>query len=163
MFGPRIAYTLILTAFLGSNAGCAEFSSSAMKNDSWYTGIPQDVSDLAGWSQLESRRLHVVSGAKESRAQGALEANQLTEISVDQASEVLGYIPGNIPDTKFYLVRSVLLNEKTGGYYVSILNGYLWVHHASLGREPVKMQRRVLVLQLREMPKQVYVTCSIAE
>ena len=163
MFMLRIVCYLALVTFLGANVGCATSSSSEMKKDSWYTGIPQSVADLTGWSQLESGRLRNVSSAVESRAQAALEVNPIVQLTVNQAAEFLGYTPNPIPGTKFYLVRSVLLNERTGGYYVSILSGYLWVHHASLGREPVTMKRRALVLQLEDTPKQVYVSSSLAE
>ena len=163
MIASRMLCSFVLLVFLGAIMCCAGSRLSHMKNDSWYTGIPQDVSDLKGWSQIESERLHEVSPAMEARAQAALERSSYVVFTMDQAVEMLGYSPRSVLGTKLYLVRSLLLNEKTGSYYISTLDNYLWVHHASLGRSPVTMKRRALVLQLKEAPKQVFVTCSSAE
>ena len=163
MLVARMYFVVILAIFLGIDYGCATISSSEMKKNDWYTGIPQSVSDLAEWRGLESDKVHVVIPAMLPKAYEELKINTFKKITHKQTSELLGYEPSHIANTKLFLVRSVLINEKTGGYYVSTLNGNLWVHHGSLGRKPVDIKRRALVLQLKEVPQQVYVTCSIAE
>lgn len=163
MYVPRIVCSIALAMLLGANVGCAASSSTELKQDSWYTGIPSDISGLVGWSDLEEFRIHNVKSDMESRAEGMLESNQLVLLTMDQVNGFLGYIPNTLHGNNFYLVRSCFVNDKTGGYYISFFKSYLWVSHASLDRYPAAMKRRALVLQLEHIPEHVYITCSFAE
>lgn len=62
-----------------------------------------------------------------------------------------------------YLVRGLFLNESTGAYSVIRLPNALWIDHGSLGKNPVKMKRQALIVFIKQQPKQVFVTCSMAE
>jgi hypothetical protein len=62
-------------------------------------------------------------------------------------------------------VRGIFLNEDTGGYAITYYpkDNYIIVCHASLGRGPFPMERQALMVYLDHEPKQVYVTCALAE
>jgi hypothetical protein len=62
-----------------------------------------------------------------------------------------------------YLLRGVLLNAQTGGYWLHVLGDQAWVHHGSLGHTPVPMQRHPLVALLATAPARVWLTCSLAQ
>lgn len=153
----RYIVYLLPIILAGMNQGCGATRAS------WYTDIPESISSLPGWSLLDSVRVHVVIDNMEPRAEEILDAKPLVQITESQAREFLGRSLSTISGNRYYLVRSVAANSKTGDYYISTLDGYLWVHHASLGRGPKTMKRRALIIQLADIPNRVYVTCSTAE
>jgi len=66
--------------------------------------------------------------------------------------------------SKLYLVRAVSLNEGTGAFRVTLLpSADIVVTHDSLGHYPVPMKRRPIIVELDSPPRNVYVTCSMAE
>lgn len=159
----RFSFMVAVSLFVAGSSSCATSKSVNMRNDLWYTGIPVEVSGRPGWSDLETSRLSYIKSDMQPQAQRLLEHSELVRLTIDQAVEFLGHRPDTIPENDFYLVRSCLFNDKTGGYYISVLNGYLWVAHASLGRPIEQMKRQAILLQLAHKPQRVYVTCSVAE
>jgi len=84
-------------------------------------------------------------------------------LSETEASRLVGTTVTPDPGMTFYLLRAVYLNEGTGTFYVSQRGEDLNVHHGCLGRHAAPMKRAAVIVQLREAPREVYVTCSMAE
>ena len=144
-------------------ASCAGNQLPRESDDSWYRAPSAHVRDLSGWSLMEVSRVHEVIEPMQSRAQTFVSNSPYRLLSNEEAEKLIGGRLPNVEGTHPFLVRGLFLNRNTGGYYVSIENSNIWVHHASLGRATVSMKRQALVLQLKEKPKELYVTCSMAE
>jgi hypothetical protein len=61
-----------------------------------------------------------------------------------------------------FLVRAVVMHERTGTFHVRICGDGLWVHHGSLGAANPTAIRLPVVVYLARRPKAVYSTWSIA-
>jgi hypothetical protein len=117
--------------------------------------LASDAHDALAWAQ-----------ERESEAQDpffkdhaeAFRAEARTSRSV--ASEALRLRGGR---TAPYLVRGLVLNEGTGGFFVHFENGELSVAHASLGHSMVPTKRRPIVVYLESSPTHVCVGVSMAE
>ena len=62
-----------------------------------------------------------------------------------------------------YLVRGLVLREGTGGFSVYSRGDLLWVAHSSLGRGPVPIRRRPVVVFLGRRPERVLVCVGSGE
>lgn len=144
-------------------ASCAGDRLPWESEDSWYRAPSAHVRDSSGWSLLEESRVHEVIGPMQSTAQAFVSNIPYRLLTNEETERLIGGRLPNVEGTNPYLVRGLFLNKDTGGYYISVESGNIWVHHASLGRTVVPMKRQALVLQLVEKPKEVYITCSMAE
>jgi len=61
---------------------------------------------------------------------------------------------------KPYLVRGLVLFEGTGGFQVYARDKVLWVLHSPLGRGPIPVKRRPVVVFLDGAPDEVHVSVS---
>ena len=55
------------------------------------------------------------------------------------------------------------VKETTGAFDVGLGEGAVHVHHGSLAKQPLPMQRKALIAVLQSLPKVVYVSCTMAE
>jgi hypothetical protein len=148
---------LFLSGSLVSN------SHAETSEDAWYRGVSTEVRDLAGWLLVDDQNIHEVVDSMQGFSQTLLETTPYVKLDYDQAKKLLGRPLPNMPGTEPYLIRSVYFYKESGSYYVATLDGNLWVSHASLGHTLPPMTRRVLVIQLKQKPEEVYVTASMAE
>jgi len=126
--------------------------------DSWYRPPPEQWSHGA----LPLTALHVVD-AKRTLAEAMLVNESARPPSLAEASNLSQVNATPEPSMTFYLVRAVYLNEATGSFYVSQKGSELKVHHGCSGGHAVPMKRTAVIVQLRESPTEVFVTCSMAE
>jgi hypothetical protein len=129
--------------------------------DSWYNPPLSEIYPLSGWQTLDYTQVYEVAAAQQPAAEKLLENAAILELTPQQAADLTGQPLADPPAAKPYLVRGVYLNQ--GGFSVYLKNRQLLVSHNSLGRGPVPMKRQALVLQLNQLPQQVFVTCSMAE
>ncbi len=115
------------------------------------------------WQDVEPARIHEVRASNLAAAAKLLDTASWIELNPETARDLTGQPLPDSPPTKFYLVRAVYLNRGTGKFYIRTTNGYLWVAHGCLGARPVPMKRQPLVVQLEHPPKDVYVSCSMAQ
>ena len=151
-----------MALILGAQAAIAWAGHRAWTRlDSWYRPPP------AEWWRSSERPadLHVIAvpDAQREAAQTMLVNESFILLSATEASRLVGTTMTPDPGMTFYLLRAVYLNEGTGSFYVSQRGGVLDVHHGCLGRHAVPMKRAAVIVQLREAPSEVYVTCSMAE
>ncbi len=137
-----------------------------LKTDSWYRGLPGDLIVDPDVERLEGNRLQVVSVTFQETAQAMLQEAPFVELEPKQAAEFLG---GTLPttaglETRPFLVRSVILGSNTGGLGATLhKDGSLHLGFGCLGRHPLPMVRKAVVVLLTQAPKEVYLTCSMAE
>ncbi len=129
--------------------------------DSWYNPPPSEIYPLTGWQPLDYTQIHQVTAAQQPAAEALLEEAAVVELTPQQAAEMIGQPLADHPNTKPYLARGVYLNR--GGFSIHFKDQQLLVSHDSLGHGPVPMKRQALVLQLNQLPQEVFVTCSMAE
>jgi hypothetical protein len=144
-------------------SGCTGRLRAWTTQDSWYRAPPPGLPGRSEWAALEPSAIHPVVDASESLAEALLAQLPIVELGHEEAAQLVGGTLPQAPGTQPYLVRGVCLNRSTGSFSAFLLEGRLWVHHASLGRRAVPMKRQVLVLQLERRPAEVFVTCSMAE
>ena len=129
--------------------------------DPWYN--PPPVRRPAEALPVNPARVHQVVEARKAETEMLLDEAPCTEVSVERASALTGKVLTLRPGTRPFLVRSLYLNRQTGRFSLYMDGVNLYVHHGSLGRGPVPMQRQPLVVELDRKPRTVYVTCSMAE
>jgi hypothetical protein len=113
---------------------------------------------------LAKDRVCPVSEEKEYEAESRLATQVVMELTEREAAALTGQGLQPTSGTKPYLLRGVYLNWGTGGYSAYVLpDNDVIVHHGCLGRFPVPMKRRAVVLRLDFAPRNVYVACSMAE
>jgi len=61
---------------------------------------------------------------------------------------------------KAFLIRGLVLFEGTGAFQVYAKDEVLWVVHSSLGKGPVRMTRRPVVVFLDRRPEEIYVSAG---
>jgi hypothetical protein len=96
-------------------------------------------------------------------AQRLLEEVSSVALADQQAAEFIGDALPDLPGTRPYLTRGVLLNRETGGFTVYTSGDQLVVYHRSLGTSTAPMSRQSLVVQLEQDPAEIFVACSMAE
>lgn len=84
-----------------------------------------------------------------------LSREEALRLGVQSFPEKLGREP--------FLLRGLVLNERSGSYQVFERDGDILVHHVSMGRKPLPMRRRPLVAFLTREPKEVYVSVALVE
>jgi hypothetical protein len=164
----RLASLLPVAALLiYTIGGCRPSSSSTSRRvwteeDAWYRAPPSGT-HLWEWSELDGDRVHEVIASKKADAEGLLQDVSSVALTDQQAAEFTGEPLPDLPGTKPYLTRGVLLNRGTGGFTVYTSGDQVVVYHGSLGKSAVPMSRQPLVLQLERDPVEVFVACSMAE
>jgi hypothetical protein len=156
---------LALLVHAASGCGLSLFSTSRRawtSKDSWYADLPEDARS-GTWSALDRGRIHEVIESRGPQAEELLQDISIVPLTSEEAAEFIGEPLPKAPGTQPYLTRGVYLNRATGAFRVSILKDQLRVHHDSLGGRAVPMKRQALVLQLENKPKELFVTCSMAE
>lgn len=152
----RVALACVLLASL--LVACAPKS---FEPDPWYR-VPEDAS-YRQWPELRGGRLHEVAESKLDEAVAQLEEVSIVELTEQEAEGLLGKpLPGS-PGTTPYLVRAVFLNKGTGRFLIYMSGDQIAVFHGSLGGGERAMGRQPLVLQLEELPAEVYVTARMVE
>jgi hypothetical protein len=137
-------------------AGCKS-SGESFPVDAWYATPPPEVIERC--RDAPAQAFAEVPAAAEQQAEARLRDRAFVEISVTESDRLLGK---RAPGQKPYLVRAVYFQRATGQFDVRLCKGDLIVHHGSLGRHRVPMQRQVLVVSLDAGPRRVFVTCSMA-
>ena len=146
---------------LAASVGCVSVGNNIWtKKDPWYHA-PKDW--RGGPYEQPGIPYILVPPAKQSEAESLLQAVPIIELSNEQGQSLVGTLPERKNGTTLFLVRSVVLNEDTGRHSVYYYDGALWVTHNCLGKTPVLMKRRCLVVQLSKRPRQVYVICGMDE
>jgi hypothetical protein len=158
---PKLAIPLQIFLLALSLGGCKDHG-GASTVDSWARARAPGL-DFGKGNQLDDSRIHQVPEAMETGAEALLVDVSCIELTAEQAEKTLGRKLPEIPGTKPYLTRGVYLNRGTGHFRVTMLDDNLGVFHGSLGHHAVPMKRQALVLQLERIPKEVYVSCHMAE
>jgi len=130
------------------------------KEDSWYRPPLQDPR-AAQAVAVDRSRIHEVPATREKEAEDLLLETSARELTPEEAQHYSGQALDPIAGTKLYLVRGVLLNS--GVFTVFAKGRTLWVGHGSMGHRPVPMKRRALVLQLDQLPANVFCVCSMVD
>jgi hypothetical protein len=128
--------------------------------DSWYNK-PEDKGLV--WWDWEEQIVYEVDQSSQQDAQSLLAEKQITKLTIEQVNRLTGTEVEEIENHDFYLVRGVFLNEGTGEFVIYSNGKQLWVYHGSLGRSPVAMKRKALIVALDQMPDEVFVTCMMDE
>lgn len=131
--------------------------------DSWYNPPPEEKARLSDWQRVDASRVYEVIEPKIAEAEVLLAEVPFVQLSEREAVAFAGKELGEAPGTRPYLVRGLYLNRITGKFIVYTKDGQLRVHHGSMGRQAVPMQRQPLVVQLEQTPAAVYVTVSMVE
>lgn len=145
--------------------GCGTTDSSTERlaftsADPWFRAPPNEFIG-AGFTEIPNGDFGQVTFSEDD-ALKRLTDSPFVELTARDAASYLGR-PLEGKDGHLILLRAVVLNEGTEGYWVTWLNGMVRVHHASLGKHPVPMKRRAIVARLPAVPTEVYVDCSMAE
>jgi hypothetical protein len=129
--------------------------------DPWYAPAPPDLRSLQ-WRELPRERVLQVPAQRV--ADAAAKLNESAAVALD-AGTARYLLDGQlVPSTgKPMLVRGLVLNRGTGAFGVAISGDQLAVHHGSLGKHAVPMQKQPLIVFLDETPAKVYVSVSMAE
>ena len=113
------------------------------------------------FASLDKERFAPVVDALQTEAQVALAESPAKRVPADEAARLVGR---PLPTSgEYVLLRAVVLNERTGGFEVSVGGKAVFVNHGCIGRDPLPMARRALVAVLPEVPDTVYVSCCMAE
>jgi hypothetical protein len=131
------------------------------QQDSWYRPPPSTW--RGNVATLDSRYVVVIPEDKRAATGALLATTSVVLLSPVEASNLAGIDVTPDPDMRLYLLRAVYLNEGTGAFHVRQAGTELEVHHESLGRRPVPMNRAAVIVQFKELPTEVYVTCSMAQ
>mgnify|MGYP006967014877 CR=1 FL=1 len=83
--------------------------------------------------------------------------------NAEQYAKKAVHAHGLIGKLKPYLVRAVILNEGTGGYFAYWLDSALVIGHGSLGRYPVPMKRHPVIIFLEKEPTALFTEVSMAQ
>jgi hypothetical protein len=160
---PRI---IVLLALVASHFALARADDHRAwdRVDAWYDP-PADTMTFVrgGVMEMNRAKIHEVAESHQKEAIELLRDASCVLVSDEAASVFLG---GKLPEhasERFYLVRAVRLNPLMGSFSVRELEGQLLVQHDSLGRSLLPMKREALLLQLKNQPKRVFVTCGMAE
>jgi hypothetical protein len=152
------AILVVAFAAVSSTGG----SDASPQKDLWYQAAPEGAREWK-WAGVKKTEMALTTRQMWPKAKQMLQKVSIVKLKMTQAQALTGKrlsAPvGEIP----YLVRALYLNEATGGFSVSFLENKLWVHHDCLGNHPIPMTRSALVVFLKTIPKQVYVTCSMDE
>ncbi|MBW3539677.1 MAG: hypothetical protein KY476_05350 [Planctomycetes bacterium] len=125
--------------------------------DSWYSP-PSGTSEF---TLLDKDRFAPVLDALQPEAQAALADGPATRVTADEAARLVGRpLPAG---AEYVLLRAVVLFEGTGTFDIGVSGAAVHVHHGCLGRRPAPMGRKALVAVLPAVPKEVFVSCSMAE
>jgi len=149
-----ISITILLGVAVLSCAGGRAWT----KADPWYAPPPDT---LPRGQELEASQVFVVPESHKAEATALLQGATVVELDREVAASWVGAVVGGTGDEKPFLVRGVYLNPSH--FSVRQAPGVLHVHASCLGRHAVPMRRQPLVVLLRERPREVYVTCSMAE
>jgi hypothetical protein len=135
-------------------------SNAKSGNDSWYKKLPSDWQGIG----IPGKYLHEVINAKNKEAEAMLKEISVVELTTEKAEEFMGGKMTNYEGTKPYLVRGLLyLGMNTGGFSASVYKNQLRVHFSCLGGGPSLQERQALVIQLEQMPTDVFVDLSVAQ
>ena len=155
-----IAYYLILVQLLFLYSCSLKTNSAWTSLDTWYNEPTQ--TEITPW-EWEEIKYYEVNSSLQEEAQSHLINDSIKEITKKQITNYLNQTPTINKISKFFLVRAVYLNEYTGSFNVYRNNNELWVYHGSLGKYPVPMKRRALIVMLKQKPEVVYITCMMDE
>ncbi|MFC2023900.1 hypothetical protein ACFLT5_04115 [Chloroflexota bacterium] len=142
---------------------CTSDQGAWTTQDSWYNATPPETPRRSEWEKLDRARIHEALESRELQAEEHLQDVSIVELTAEQAAEFIGAALPDVPGTQPYLTRGVYLNRGTGAFSAYTLENQLLVHHSSLGHSAVPMKRQALVLQLELKPRDVFLTCSMAE
>jgi len=117
------------------------------------------------WSEpIDGTRIDTVLDSKEPDAEEMLAERPFVEISPEQAQKLIGLPLRPHGAARPYLVRGVYLNRGTGVFQIyKQPRGGLMVSHESIGSHTTTMKRQALVVELDEVPRQVFVVCRMTE
>ena len=144
-----------------ADSGEPSYRPSWTETDSWYTPPPEW--GYENWPLLDSSFVHLVVHSMEADAERVLSDTPVAELTQNEAERYLAKSVTLEDGQSLYLVRGIYL-DPYGRFIVSTNEeGWVSVFHGSLGKRPLPMKRQTLVLQLKEAPTRVFVTCHMAE
>ena len=126
--------------------------------DSWATAVP----DFVHGSDVPKECIHVVDSEHELIGLKMLDTIPIILLSRKQAEGFGDRLDSNIK-RKPYLVRTVVGNRGTGGYFASVHIDSLVITHGSLGHHAVPMGRSCIVIDLKQEPRYLFINASVAE
>lgn len=125
--------------------------------DSWY----RPPRSIDGFVPIAPGKVQPVVESLQDEAQQQLETVAARGVSAAEAERLVGRpLPAGV---QCVLLRGVVLNEANGAFEVSASDQVVLVHHGCLGHQPVPMKRKAIVAVLSAVPRDVYVTCDMAE
>ncbi len=150
-----------LLVILSLQFGCISIRNS-LQTDPWYLDIPDTLPPAwdSKWKEIGKENIFEVTTEDETKALQLLKDLKYFKIEGDYKlliKKPMSHLKG-VP----YLLRAVVYNEETGSYMISYYNNLVRVHHGSLGRYHVPMQRKTVIAFLPFEPLDVYSTCSMA-
>jgi hypothetical protein len=132
--------------------------------DPWYRPLPVELRTDAKLIPLDKAEFAVVRDEKQAEAQAVLKDLAWKELAPNEAEDLIGKPIGKPVASHLVLLRALSLNERNGSFDVSWgSTGLVIVHHGCLGRHPLPMTKRAILARLPDVPKEVYVHCSMAE
>jgi hypothetical protein len=157
MVARQMAVLTLLAAVGCGSHESAEDRRAFSSVDSWYSPPSADE----GFSPVGKDRFAMVADTLQPEAQAALARAPAKRMSADEAARLAGkQLPAG---GEYVLLRAVVLNERTGGFEVGVNARAVHVHHGCLGRHPVPMARKALIVVLPAVPEVVYASCGMAE
>ncbi|KKL55015.1 hypothetical protein LCGC14_2259630 [marine sediment metagenome] len=148
---------------LPSLTGCIIDERAWTRTDTWYSPRPVDVGASEVWSDVPSGKVHEVTPGKRAEAESLLKDVSVYQVTARRASQLTGRSLPARTDSVYCLTRAVYLNRGTGRFSVMKSGPAIRVGHGSLGARPVPMKRQALVIELDELPKVLYVDCSMCQ
>lgn len=129
---------------------------SAIATDSWYRPHPGPAP--SEWETIDTG-LYEVIPEQQSYAQDLLRERPALELSPHELTQLVGREVPPVLDRKPILVRGLALGE-SGHFAVRVTGTTLIVDHDTLAWLPRWMKRKALVVYLRNLPEEVFVTCG---
>ena len=145
--------TLIPLFLLAALGGC--FSPP---EDPWYRPVPDEVY-LPNARELPDSFYYQIDFKEWETAVELLQDTSAVTLTTEQAQAFARDSVQAVDGLSFYLVRGLALSSGTGGFYISVSEDALHLHHSSLGHAQYA-QRLPVIVQLKRAPSTVYVSYS---
>lgn len=153
----RVLIALAAVALGGVYAGCAHRQQNL--EDGWFRRATRQMFEAA--APVSSEKVHPVTNSKLSEASRLLEHVAAVSISDTTAADLANarFDPSGV----YVLVRGLCAGCGTGKFYVFMSDEYLIVDHLALASRETPATRWPVVLELTDVPSDVYVQYSAIE
>jgi hypothetical protein len=129
--------------------------------DSWYRDYPGSIQE--GFTLLNETLVHVVPEDSLVEATGMVRDLPFHALTPALAARLAGTALPELPDRTPYLLRGLLLEAGNGSFEIFESEQAVLTLFRCMGRKPVPMTRRPLVVQLRYTPHDLFVACSMEQ